>query len=104
MLPLNACRWGERAENLERALDHARRAGDAAEQSTIAGHIALAVYYGPTPVADAIRRCEELLEEQPSDKSLEAAITGSLAGLTAMRGDFEEGRRLQQKARGLYER
>jgi tetratricopeptide (TPR) repeat protein len=103
MLPLNACRWGERAENLERALDHARRAGDAAEQSTIAGHIALAVYYGPTPVADAIRRCEELLEEQPSDKSLEAAITGSLAGLTAMRGDFEEGRRLQQKARGLYE-
>ena len=103
VVPLNACRWGERAENLERALDHARRAGDAAEQSTIAGHIALAVYYGPTPVDDAIRRCNELLEEQPSDKSLEAAITGALAGLTAMRGDFEEGRRLQQKARGLYE-
>jgi tetratricopeptide (TPR) repeat protein len=100
---LHACRWGERAEHLERALDHARRAGDAAEQSTIAGHITLAVYYGPTPVADAIHRCEALLDEQPADKSLEAAITSALAGLTAMRGDFDEGRRLQQKGRHLYE-
>ena len=101
--PLNACRWAERAENLERAFDHARRAGDAAEQSTIAGHIGLAVYYGPTPVDDAIRRCEQLLEERPADRPLEAGIASTLAGLAAMRGDFDEGRRLQRRARDLYE-
>ena len=33
---VNACRWGERAKNLERALEHARKAGDAGEQSTLA--------------------------------------------------------------------
>jgi ATP/maltotriose-dependent transcriptional regulator MalT len=54
-------------------------------------------------VTIAIRRCEELLEEQPGEQSLEAAITSTLAGLTAMRGDFEEARRLQARAREIYE-
>ncbi|MDQ3778269.1 MAG: adenylate/guanylate cyclase domain-containing protein, partial [Actinomycetota bacterium] len=102
-LHLNACRWQERAENLERALAHARRAGDAAEHAAIAGQLAVAVYYGPTPVEAAIRRCENLLAEQPEDRSLEAAITSTLAGLTAMRGDFDEARRLQDRAREVYE-
>jgi class 3 adenylate cyclase/tetratricopeptide (TPR) repeat protein len=100
---VNACRWGERARNLERALEHARRAGDAAEQSTLASLLVQALYYGPTPVSDAVERCEHLLAERPDDRSLRASITSSLAGLRARQGDFEEARQLQASARALYE-
>ena len=100
---VNACRWGERAKNLERALDHARRAGDASEQSTLASFLMQALYYGPTPVDEAIMRAEELLAHRPDDRSLKASITGSVAGLHAMRGDFELARRLRADARALYE-
>jgi class 3 adenylate cyclase/tetratricopeptide (TPR) repeat protein len=100
---VNACRWGQRAENLERALEHARRAGDTGEFATLAAQLVQALYYGPTPVDEAIARSEELLAERPDNRSLSASITGSAAGLSAMRGDLEEARRLQAKARALDE-
>jgi class 3 adenylate cyclase/tetratricopeptide (TPR) repeat protein len=100
---VNACRWGERAKNLERALEHARKAGDPSEQSALASMLAQALYYGPTPVGAAIVRCEELLAERPDDRSLRASITTSLAGLRAMQGEFEEARRLRTNARALFE-
>jgi class 3 adenylate cyclase/tetratricopeptide (TPR) repeat protein len=100
---LNACRWGERAENLERALGYARAAGDQSEQSTLSSQLAWALYCGPTPIDLAIERCEQLLAELPDDRSLRASVTGSIAGLRAMHADFEEARRLQAIARALYE-
>ena len=100
---VNACRWGQRAENLERALDHGRKAGDAHEFATLAAQLVQAFYYGPMPVDKAIARCQELLAERPDDRSLSASITGSTAGLTAMRGDLEQARLLQAKARALDE-
>jgi class 3 adenylate cyclase/tetratricopeptide (TPR) repeat protein len=100
---VNACRWGERADNLERALGYARKAGDENELSTLASQLVQALYYGPTPAEEAIARCEELLAERPDDRSLNASITGAIAGLTAMRGDFEEARNLQAAARALHE-
>ena len=100
---LNAFRWAARAEHLERALEHARRAGDAGEQATIAAQLAQAIYYGPTPVPAAIERCERLLREVPTTRSLLASVTGSLAGLRAMQGDFDEARRLQEEARAIWQ-
>jgi ATP/maltotriose-dependent transcriptional regulator MalT len=100
---VNACHWGARAHDLERALVHARKAGDVSEQATLASFIAQAHYFGPTPVRDAIRRCEELLDERSEDRSLKAAITSLTAGLRAMQGEFAEARQLQNDARALYE-
>ena len=100
---VNASRWGERAANLERALEHARKAGDAGEQTTIATQLAQALYYGPTPVDQAIDRCDQLLAERPDDRSLKASIVGTIAGLRAMQGDLDEARRLQADARALNE-
>jgi class 3 adenylate cyclase/tetratricopeptide (TPR) repeat protein len=100
---VNACRWGERAKNLERALEHARKAGDTSEQSTLASFLVQALYYGPTPVDEAITRAEALLADRPDDRSLKASITGASAGLHAMRGDFDRAHRLQADARALYE-
>jgi tetratricopeptide (TPR) repeat protein len=100
---VNASRWGERAANLERALEHARKAGDAGEQTRIATQLAQALYYGPTPVDQAIDRCDQLLAERPDDRSLKASIVGTIAGLRAMQGDLDEARRLQADARALNE-
>ena len=100
---LSAGRWGARAENLERALEHARTAGDQSEQSSLGSQLALALYCGPTPVRQAIERCERLLAELPDDRSLRASVTGSIAGLRAMHGDFDEARQLQVAARALHE-
>jgi NTP pyrophosphatase (non-canonical NTP hydrolase) len=102
-IDVNACRWGARGENLERALEYARKAGDVSEQATLAAFLAQALYYGPTPVHDAIRRCEQLLAERSDDRSLKASITSLMAGLCAMQGEFAEARRLQGDARALYE-
>jgi class 3 adenylate cyclase/predicted ATPase len=100
---VNACRWGARANDLERALEHARRAGDANEQATLAFFLAQAVYYGPFPVDQAVRRCEELLATRPDDRLMQASIKGFIAGLRAMQGNFDEARELQANARALYE-
>ena len=78
-------------------------AGDAGESATLAAQLVQALYYGPTPVDEAIARCEELLAERPDDRSLSASVTGAIAGLRAMRGDLEQARRLQAKARALDE-
>jgi ATP/maltotriose-dependent transcriptional regulator MalT len=100
---VNACRWGARAGDLERALEHARRAGDVNEQATLSFFLAQALYYGPTPVEQAERRCAELLAVRPDDRLMSASITGFIAGFHAMRGDFDQARRLQADARALYE-
>jgi tetratricopeptide (TPR) repeat protein len=100
---VNACRWNARARDLERALDHARRAGDAGEEATLAFFLAQALYYGATPVPEAIVRCQDLVASRPDDRLMNASITGFLAGLRAMEGDFVEARRLQTSARALYE-
>ena len=73
---VNACRWGERAANLERALEHARKAGDTGEQSTLASFLVQALYYGPTPAGEAITRAESFLADRPDDRSLESVHYG----------------------------
>jgi class 3 adenylate cyclase/predicted ATPase len=100
---LHAFRWAARTEHLERALEHARRAGDAGEQAAIAAQLAQAVYYGPAPVPAAIERCEQLLQDVPTTKSLRASVTSALAGLRAMQGAFDEARRLQEEAREIWQ-
>jgi class 3 adenylate cyclase/tetratricopeptide (TPR) repeat protein len=100
---VNACRWGARAEALERALEHARRAGDPAEVAAMTFFHAQALYYGRTPVAEAIERCEQYLEEHPDDRLLDASVGTVLAGLRAMQGDFDEARSMYSHARGIHE-
>jgi class 3 adenylate cyclase/tetratricopeptide (TPR) repeat protein len=102
-LEIRAAHWGARAEALERALDHARQAGDLREEATLVALLAQSLYLGPTPVEEAIRRCEQFLSDVTGDRSLGAAIGSTLAGLHAMRGDFDEARRLWASADRLYE-
>jgi class 3 adenylate cyclase/tetratricopeptide (TPR) repeat protein len=102
-LDIRAARWGARAEALERALDYARQAGDLREEAMNVALLAQSLYFGPTPVDEAIERCERFLSDVTGDRSLQAAIGSTLAGLHAMRGEFDEARQLWASADKLYE-
>jgi DNA-binding SARP family transcriptional activator len=94
-----SCRYARSAEAAERALHFCRESG----WSTAAclGDLAAALRYGPTPVAESIRRCRALLEG--ADLGGEANVLVQLAALEAMHGRLEEARDLVGRARALYE-
>jgi tetratricopeptide (TPR) repeat protein len=48
---------------------------------------------GPMPVADGIRRCEEILAQPAEQRRIRASALRALAGLRAMEGSFDEARR-----------
>jgi class 3 adenylate cyclase len=101
---LAACRWRTRGEAIEQALEHARRARAGVEMvGTLAGLLAQALLYGPTPADEAIARLEGLPDELELDRSLRGPIHSSLAGLFALRSDFDEARRLFRDAAATYE-
>jgi len=101
---LAACRWQARGEAIERALEHACRARAGVEMvGTLAGLLGQALLYGPTPVDEAIARLEGLPDELGLDRRLRSAVHTSLAGLLALRGDFDEARRLLKDAAATYE-
>jgi ATP/maltotriose-dependent transcriptional regulator MalT len=101
--PVLACRWGDRAAALERALEHARRAGDTREAAFVAASLMHAVQLGPTPVDAAIERAHLFLRETEGDRLLTASILSSLAVLLAMRGQFAEAREEWSRARTLWD-
>ena len=85
-------KWSANTEALERALVHARQAGDRREEADILWWLTVSFYFGPTHADEAIRRCNEILAEAKGDRTVEAGALGILAGLHAMRGQFQEAR------------
>jgi tetratricopeptide (TPR) repeat protein len=98
-----ACRYGEAAAAAEQAIEHARLAADTRQEARAVTMYAMSALYGPTPVEDAIRRCEELAEADLGDRQAEGLVLCALSQLHAMRGDFETGRELYGQARALLE-
>ncbi len=94
------CRNAEWGEAAERALVHYRRSGW--PTAACLGEIATSLYYGSTPVPDAIRRCEELLGEV-SDRGGEAHVLVWLGGLEAFAGRLDRGRRLVDRAKTIFD-
>jgi len=90
--------WEEAAE---RALGHYRRSGW--PTSTCLGEIGAALYYGPTPVPQAIARCERALHDEVTDRVGDANVRAFLGGLVAQRGDFDDARDLIASARTAYQ-
>jgi predicted ATPase/class 3 adenylate cyclase len=103
LLRWNEARATSAAEAWEEAAAHARRAGDEHEYAEILTWIASSLWVGPTPVADGIRRCEELLSQVTGNPESEAAIHRHLAGLHAMEGRFEVARRLLAESNAVLD-
>src|SRR5439155_6256942 len=95
------CRNAAWEDAAQRALAHYERSGWPI--STCLGQLAAALYYGPTPVDEAIRRCEELVGGTAADPLGEANFVAFLGGLEAQAGRFDDARQLLARARGSYE-
>jgi class 3 adenylate cyclase/tetratricopeptide (TPR) repeat protein len=93
------CNYAEAAQAAGRAVDEARISEDHRQRRRAASQFAVACLYGPMPVAEAIRQCEEIVAEAGADRRTIGLVTSLLARLYAMRGDFDEARRLYAKAR-----
>jgi tetratricopeptide (TPR) repeat protein len=89
-----AGRWADVAVAAVEVIEHATRAGDERAVTRAAISYATASVYGPTPVPEAIRECEELLERSTSDQLAAVLIRVQLAQLYAMRGEFARAREL----------
>jgi predicted ATPase/class 3 adenylate cyclase len=94
-------RWAAQIDTLERALVHARRAGDRREEAMILGELARALYFGPTPAQEGLARCKQMLEEPVRDRTVEARVMVAIASLEAMRGQFEIARDLYWRSKAI---
>ncbi len=93
-------RYGRWEESAERALVHYRRAGWST--STCLGELAAALYFGPTPVPDALARCERLLADEVTDRLGHANVLVFTGGLVSQLGRFDEARDLVGAAGSIY--
>ena len=80
------------------AADFARREGDERELFAIIGWRATAAVFGPTPVDDAIDRCEAFRHVVRASPVAVAWTVNALASLHAMRGEVDLAERLLQEA------
>ncbi len=94
-------RLEEAAEDAQRVIEFAKLGGDTRLAARSAGTIAYVLLHGPTPVAEAIPRCEELIASVQGDRSAEAVLSGSLAVLRAMQGAFEPARELYRRGQAI---
>jgi DNA-binding SARP family transcriptional activator len=83
-------RMAEACAALEQALAHANASGNRRMRRTATASLAFALCDGPAPVADAMRRCEELLQASKDDPMLEAGVGRCLSTLLAMAGRSDE--------------
>lgn len=90
-------------EALERALEHARRAGDERQREEIAARLGIAGVVGPLPVEHARRRVDELLAETGGESTGRGLLLVSSGLLAAMSGDFDEARRRCSEAESVFD-
>jgi DNA-binding SARP family transcriptional activator len=88
---------------LERAIEVARRAGDERTEAQSVNLYLGAGLFGPTPVEEAVRRCEEQLARPLQQRRVAAAAYRALAGLRAMEGRFDDARRMARQDRAILE-
>jgi class 3 adenylate cyclase/tetratricopeptide (TPR) repeat protein len=97
--PWMACRYAEMAADAERAMEHARRAGDRSEVELAKDMLVVAYTWGPLPVSEALRKVADLREPSWSwhRQRVDEAI------LIAMAGRLEEARSVLEGARTTFE-
>ena len=89
-----ACRAAIALERWERGLRHAEAAGAVGLARNLQGGVLACLILGPTPVAEALARVEEILEGARTAVVLEAEGLMALGMLRAMEGRVDEGREL----------
>jgi class 3 adenylate cyclase/tetratricopeptide (TPR) repeat protein len=92
------CQVGRAEEEFQRAVEHARAAGDQRIEAGNLYAMVQAAFWGPTPVAEGIRRCQEVRDRAEGSYRVEMSALHTLAGLHAMAGEFDKARELGDAA------
>ena len=90
-------------EAWQTAADFARHAGDQRELFDVIEWRATAAVYGPMPVPEAIRRCQEYGEIVAASPRSSASIFNALAVLHAMQGGFDRADRYLRQANAILD-
>jgi class 3 adenylate cyclase/tetratricopeptide (TPR) repeat protein len=90
---------GKQLLALDRALEHAKRAGAAFETTDILLSVTAALVRGPTPVPLGIARAERIIDEYPANRGVEAYMCHALAHLRARIGLFDAAREAAERYR-----
>jgi class 3 adenylate cyclase len=93
-------RCAEWMDASERALTYYRRSGWSPAGCML--ELAVALFYGPTPVPDGIARCEQLLGEA-TDRLSTAGVLAYLAGLHALGERYEDAFSLLDEADTIFD-
>ena len=96
------CHFADMAMASERALEHARRTKDGWEEGLALAMLSTALDCAPTPVGEAIERCQVLLAEA-GKRRWESGMLGPLGHLEAMQGQFPVARELIGRGRAIAE-
>jgi class 3 adenylate cyclase/tetratricopeptide (TPR) repeat protein len=96
------CEWDAEREAMERALAFAEEGQDEREARQIRTGLVNALIYGPMPVPGALERLELMLRDVRGRLYSVAYVLEGIANLRAMRGEFDEARRLIAEATSLY--
>ncbi|HEY8178716.1 MAG TPA: adenylate/guanylate cyclase domain-containing protein, partial [Candidatus Limnocylindria bacterium] len=81
--------FSESAAAAEEVIRYARLAGDPRLERRGSVGYAQAALFGPTPVDEAVTRCEELAAAAVGDRRTEALVQNSLSQLYSMQGKFD---------------
>jgi class 3 adenylate cyclase/tetratricopeptide (TPR) repeat protein len=103
LVHLFTCSFGAAEEAWERAAAHADAAGDRREHLEALAWVPLVVWAGSRPVDEAIDRCRDVSRRARGDRKALSAALFSAANLEAMRGNFDDARRLVADARAMLE-
>ncbi|HEX7148993.1 MAG TPA: AAA family ATPase, partial [Actinomycetota bacterium] len=92
------CQIGRSEDEFQRAVEHARVAGDRRVEAGNLYALVQAAFWGPTPVAEGIRRCQEIRARAEGSYRVEMAALHTLAALHAMAGRIDQARALGEEA------
>ncbi|HVN61905.1 MAG TPA: BTAD domain-containing putative transcriptional regulator [Gaiellaceae bacterium] len=87
----------------EQAARHARAAGDEHERAKLLGWVASALWFGPMPVDEAIRRCEEIRADVSGQLISEAELLRPLGALHGFAGRFDVARSFFAKSASIFD-
>ncbi|MEP6469493.1 MAG: adenylate/guanylate cyclase domain-containing protein [Chloroflexota bacterium] len=85
----------------ERAAEHARRSGDAAGEAHDRAWLSIALFFGPGPVEEGLKRVQETLELVKDVPAARAEVLWQIASFHAMLGQFEDARQALATSRAI---
>jgi class 3 adenylate cyclase/tetratricopeptide (TPR) repeat protein len=100
---IEKAQFAEAEQAWEKAAGHSKSAGDRREQLESLSWVPLAVWAGPTPVSDGLRRCEELLDRAKGDKKVLGSALAAQAAFEADLGHFDAARELIRDAKAVLQ-